>query len=127
VECVLDIPTRSSLVVTVLGVSCDLGQTVNTPPPVVDGLFQQVCDKNVGDSIGIFAGNDEGRYLYGAGTQARIWFHQGVSNHALNPPQGRVEGTFPNWTISYEDGDHPDVPGEPDFADLVLGVQATVR
>ena len=34
VECVLDIPTRSSLVVTVLGVSCDLGAKVDTPPPV---------------------------------------------------------------------------------------------
>lgn len=127
VECVLDIPRRSSLVVTVLGVGCHLGQRLNTPPPVADKLFDNVCNQKVGDSIGIFAGNDEGRYLYGAGTQARIWFHQGVSNHVLNPPQGRVEGTFPNWTISYEDGDHPDVPGEPDFADLVLGVQATVR
>jgi hypothetical protein len=111
----------------VLGVSCDLGQKVNTPPPVADAVFLQVCDKNVGDSIGIFAGNDEGWYLYQAGTQARIWFHQGVSNRALNPAQGRLEGTFPNWTISYEDGDHPGAPGEPDFADLVLGVKATLR
>jgi hypothetical protein len=128
VECVLDIPTRSSLVVTVLGVNCDLaGQKVNTPPPVAQDVFLNVCRTNVGDSAGIFAGNDEGRYLYDAGTQARIRFHQGTSTHALNPPGGRLEGTYPNWTISLEDGDHPGAPGEPDFADLVLGIQATAR
>ena len=127
VECVLDIPRRSSLVVTLLGVSCRLGQTITTPPPVADMLLQHVCDKKVGDSMGVFPGNDEGPYLYQAGTQARIRFLQGASNRALNPPEGRLEGTFPNWTIRYEDGDNPGAPGEPDFADSVLGVQATVR
>jgi PKD repeat protein len=129
VECVLDIPARSSLVLTVLGVNCELGgPLINTPPPVADELFIKVCSSvQVGDSTGIFAGNDEGRYLYDAGTQARIRFHQSASTHALNPPAGRLEGTYPNWTISFEDGDHPDTPGEPDFADVVLGVQATLR
>ncbi|MEA2724066.1 MAG: hypothetical protein QOH59_1837 [Gemmatimonadales bacterium] len=127
VECVLDIPRRSSLVVTVLGVNCHLRQRLDTPPPVADKLFDNVCIQKVGDSMGIFAGNEEGRILYEAGTQARIWIHQGVSDQALNPPAGRLEGTFPNWTISYEDGDHPNAPGEPDFANSVLRVQATVR
>ncbi len=125
VECVLDIPARSNLRVTIRGVSCDLGQQVSTPPPIYDWLFINVCDKMVGDSDWIWASNDQGRWLYQAGTQARIWFHQGVSNRALNPAEGRLEGTFPNWTISYEDGDHPGAPGEPDFTDLVLGVEAT--
>jgi len=128
VECVLDIPARSSLKLNVLGVSCDLGgQNVTAPPPVLAVMFLNVCNKvNVGDSNGIFAGNDEGLYLYQAGTQARIWFRQSDNaNHSLNPPQGRVEGTYPNWTISYDDGDHPGAPGEPDFSDFVLGVQAT--
>jgi PKD repeat protein len=130
VECVLDIPTRSSLVLNVLGVSCDLGgQNVSAPPPVLAVMFINVCNKvNVGDFNGIFAGNDEGRYLYQAGTQARIWFRQSdKAGHPLNPPQGRLEGNYPNWKISIEDGDHPGAPGEPDFADFVLGVQATAR
>jgi PKD repeat protein len=130
VECVLDIPTRSSLVLNVLGVSCELGgQNVSAPPPVLAVMFNNVCNNvNVGDSNGIFAGNDEGRYLYQAGTQARIWFRQSNSpGHPVNPPQGRLEGTYPNWTLSFDDGDHPGVPGEPDFDDLVLGVQATAR
>ena len=130
VECVLDIPTRSSLVVNVLGVSCELGgQNVSAPPPVLAVVINNVCNGvPVGFSNGIFAGNDEGRYLYQAGTQARIWFRQSSSpGHPVNPPQGRLEGTYPNWTISYDDGDHPGEPGEPDFTDLVLGVQATAR
>jgi hypothetical protein len=88
-----------------------------------------VCNKvHVGDSMGIFAGNDEGLYVFQAGTQARIWFRQSEkAGHPLNPPQGRVEGSLPNWTISIEDGDHPGAPGEPDFTDLVLGVRATAR
>jgi PKD repeat protein len=125
VECVLDIPVRSSLVVTINGVSCDVGQYVDVPAPVYTGLFLNVCTKVVGDAEGIFAGNDEGRWLYLAGTQARIWFHQ--ATRTVKPAQGHLEGTYPNWTISYEDGDLPDTPGEPDFADLVLGVQATAR
>jgi PKD repeat protein len=130
VECVLDIPTRSTLVLTVLGVNCDLGaQNVTAPPPVASVLFLSVCNKvHVGDSMGIFAGNDEGLYVFQAGTQARIWFRQSEkAGHPLNPPQGRVEGSLPNWTISIEDGDHPGAPGEPDFTDLVLGVRATAR
>jgi PKD repeat protein len=128
VECVLDIPARSILTVTIRGVSCDLGQQVSTPPPIYDWLFINVCNRPVGESTDIWASNDQGRWVYQAGTQARIWFHQGVTGRALNPAQGRLEGTFPNWTISYDDGDHPGAPGEPDFTDLVLGVEArTVR
>jgi hypothetical protein len=125
VECVLDISARSNLRVTIRGVSCDLGLQVSTPPPIYDWLLVNACDKLVGYSDWIWASNDQGKWLYEAGTQARIWFHQGVSARALNPPEGRLEGTFPNWTISYEDGDHPGAPGEPDFTDLVLGVEAT--
>jgi hypothetical protein len=79
----------------------------------------------VGYSDWIWASNDQGKWLYQAGTQARIWFNRAASNRALNPAEARLEGTFPNWTISYEDGDHPGAPGEPDFTDLVLGVEAT--
>ena len=45
VECVLDIPTRSNLRVTIRGVSCDLGLQVSTPPPIYDWLLINACDK----------------------------------------------------------------------------------
>jgi PKD repeat protein len=128
VECVLDIPTKSSLKVTVLGVSCELVEKVSTPPPVGDQLFITVCHNQVGDAIGIFGGKLDALWVYQAGTQARIWFTQDdKAGRPLNPPAGRVEGSFPDWTLSFEDGDHPGAPGEPDFSDLVLGVKATAR
>ena len=65
--------------------------------------------------------------MYEAGTQARIRFTQGDTNRPVNPPEGRLEGTFPDWTISFEDGDHPGAAGEPDFSDVVIGVHATPR
>jgi PKD repeat protein len=127
VECVLDIPAQSTLKTTLLGISCDLAQKFSTPPPVGDQLFIDVCRKAVGDAIGIFGGEHDELWVYQAGSQARIWFTQGDAKRSLNPPEGRLEGTFPDWTIIIEDGDHPGEPGEPDFSDLVLGVKATVR
>jgi PKD repeat protein len=127
VECVLDIPTRSTLKVTLNGVSCDLVQKVSTPPPVGDQMFSSVCNSKVGDAAGIFGGVLDELWMYQAGSQARIWFTRGNATRALNPPEGRLEGTFPDWILSFEDGDHPGAPGEPDFTDVVLGVHATAR
>jgi hypothetical protein len=41
------------------------------------------------------------------------------------PPQIRIEGTYPDWTLSIDDGGNTGRPGEPDFNDLVLAVHAT--
>ena len=37
---------------------------------------------------------------------------------------GDDPGSFPNWTINFEDGDNAGQPGEPDFADVVFRVEA---
>ena len=86
-----------------------------------------MCNNKVGDAIGIFGGRLDELWIYQSGTQARIWFTQGSASHALNPPAGHLEGNFPDWTLSFEDGDHPGAPGEPDFTDVVVGIHATVR
>ncbi len=127
VECVLDIPTRSTLRLTVNGVSCSLDAKISAPPPSGDQMFLAVCGRKVGDTTGIFGGPLDELWVYEAGGQARIWFTRANSNRVLNPPEGRVEGTWPNWTLSFEDGDHPGAPGEPDFSDVVIGVTATPR
>jgi len=125
VECVLDIAARSTLKLTLLGINCDLVEKISTPPPVGDQVFFSVCRTHtVGDALGIFGGRLDELWVYQAGTQARIWFTQGVSTAPLDPPAGHLEGTFPDWTLSFEDGDHPGAPGEPDFTDVVLEVQA---
>ncbi|HEV8456446.1 MAG TPA: hypothetical protein VGQ24_16250, partial [Gemmatimonadales bacterium] len=63
------------------------------------------------------------------GSQVRIRFVQGIpdADHpVLGSPAAHFVGTFPNWTINFEDGADPGGAGEPDFIDVVLGVHATV-
>jgi PKD repeat protein len=128
VDCVLDMPQRATLKATIVGVNCALVERVATPPPVGDQLFVSVCLNKVGDAIGIFGGEQDELWVYQAGSQAHIWFVQDdKAPRPLNPPQGRVEGNFPDWTLHFEDGDLPGAPGEPDFSDLVLGIKATAR
>jgi PKD repeat protein len=128
VECVLDIPTRSTLKLTLNGVSCNLVEKISAPPPAGDQMFLSVCNSKVGDATGIFGGALDELWMYQAGSQARIWFTQDLNPpRPLNPPEGHLEGNYPDWTLSFEDGDHPGAPGEPDFTDIVVGVHATVR
>ncbi|MEO8089413.1 MAG: PKD domain-containing protein [Gemmatimonadales bacterium] len=134
VDCVLDIPARSTLKLKLLGISCNprtaTDAKITAPPPVGDQIFLSLCWKTAGPELGVFGGKLDELIVYQAGTQARIWFHQGTAvpaGRVLDPPAGRVEGAFPDWTISFEDGDHPDAAGEPEFTDVVLGVHATPR
>jgi PKD repeat protein len=129
VECVLDMPVRSTLKTTLLGVNCTLVEKLSTPPPVGDQLFISVCNNKPGDAIGIFGGRLDELWVYEAGTQARIWFTQALPKpgQTLNPAAGQLTGNYPDWTLSFEDGDHPGAPGEPDFTDVVVGVHATGR
>jgi PKD repeat protein len=127
VECVLDMPARATLKTTLLGVNCELVEKLSTPPPIGDQLFVSVCNNKPGDAIGIFGGRLDDLWVYESGTQARIWFTQGnpKPGQTLNPAAGQLTGSFPDWTLSFEDGDHPGAPGEPDFSDVVVGVHAT--
>jgi PKD repeat protein len=134
VDCVLDIPARSTLKLKLLAIDCDprrlTGSKISTPPPVGDQSFLSVCWRTVGEEIGVFGGRLDELIVYQAGTQARIWFTQGdaaANVPAPAPPAGQLVGSFPDWTINFEDGDHAGAPGEPDFSDVVLGVHATVR
>jgi PKD repeat protein len=134
VECVLDIPARSTLRLKLLQVQCDLRHwdlsRVSTPPPVGDQLYLSVCSQPVGKDVGVFGGTMDELWVYESGTQARIWFTQGderPSEPPRGPPAGQVSGTFPNWTLNFDDGDNAGAPGEPNFTDLIIGVQATQR
>jgi PKD repeat protein len=130
VECVLDMTARSTLKLKLLTVHCDIGHynlsKISTPPPVGDQVFLSVCQLPVGKELGVFGGPLDILWVYQAGTQARIWFSQGVPRAGeppRGPPAGQLTGTFPDWTLSFDDGDN----APPDFTDLVVGVHATVR
>ncbi len=130
VECILDIPVQSTMKLKLLQINCDIqGNRVTTPPPIGDQVFLNVCiNGTVGQELGIFGGPTDSLIVFPAGSQVRIWLTQGTPNRGdppLAPPAGSLTGTFPEWTINWEDGDNPGGEGEPDFSDIVLGVRAT--
>ena len=128
VECLLDISSPSNIKLKLIGLSCNLlGERITIPPPSSDQVFLSVCTRAVGDSTKIFGGPGDTAFRYEAGSQVRIWFTQGTPRSgepAVGTPAGQVVGSFPNWTINFEDGARPGDPGEPDFADVVLQVDA---
>ncbi len=132
VECILDIPVQSTMRLTLLQINCDIrGNRITTPPPISDQVFLNVCrNGTVGQELGIFGGPTDSLIVFPAGSQVRIWLTQGTPNKGdppLAPPAGSLTGTFPEWTINWEDGDNAGGEGEPDFIDIVLGVRATER
>jgi PKD repeat protein len=131
VDCALDITARSTVRLKLLAVSCiDRGQKVVAAPPINDQVFLSVCLLPVGEDRGIFGGPEDHAIVYEAGSQVVIRFHQGTTRKAGEPlpaaPAARFTGTYPDWTIEFEDGFNPTGAGEPDFADVVLGVHANV-
>jgi PKD repeat protein len=128
VDCALNITSRSTIKLKLLGLSCDLaGERITIPPPSGDQVFLNVCSRTMGDSTRIFGGPGDTAFIYEAGSQVVIRFTQGTAGSGEPTPvapAGQVTGTFPNWTINFEDGARPGDPGEPDFTDVVLQVDA---
>jgi PKD repeat protein len=134
VDCAFNVPVKSTMKVTILGIDCANvpgGQRVVAPPPVGDQMFLNVCTLPVGSSIGIFGGPLDELIVYEAGSQVVIRFFQGFADGSgtlyPNPPSATFEGTFPDWTMHFEDSSQPGGPNEPDFADVVIGLHATPK
>ena len=129
VDCAFNVPVRSTMKLKILGLSCDLRkQRVVTPDPIGDQVFLSVCIHNVGEELGIFGGPEDELIVYEAGSQVVIRFVQGIPNNGgppLGPPSATFTGTYPDWTMNFEDGANPGQAGEPDFADVVIGLHAT--
>ena|GEM_PF-2397328 len=131
IDCAFNVPVKSTMKVTILDLNCDLmGQRFVAPPPIGDQMFLNICTLAVGSSIGIFGGPLDELIIYEAGSQVVVRFFQGFPSKdhpTLVPPSATFEGTFPDWTMHFEDGSQPGEPGEPDFADVVIGLHATPK
>jgi len=62
---------------------------------------------------------------FDAGSQLQAQITSGSTDPTRVPPQLRISGDFPTWTLEFDDGENPTGPGEPDFNDLVMEVNAT--
>jgi PKD repeat protein len=129
VDCILNLTAKSTVRLKLAAISCDLGgQRITIPPPILDQVFLNVCLRTAGEELGIFGGPTDSLIVFEAGSQVTIRFTQGTAgrNEPIpGPPSGQLLGSFPNWTINFEDGANPGGEGEPDFTDVILEVKAT--
>jgi hypothetical protein len=97
------------------------GNKLEIIAPIMQVLFTNGCAEPVGTVYQLNQGNP-----FEAGTEIQARFTQGTpTTPPPTPPvapQIRVEGTYPDWTLSIDDGGTG--PNEPDFNDIVLVVHA---
>ena len=127
VDCVLDLTQRATVTVTLSSVNCELGaSSITKPAPNGAQVFGNVCTRTAGEEYTFVDGTGAPRVFEVGPLTLR--FTQGVADPgdpAVGPPAGEIEGTFGSWNISIDDGGNPTGPGEPDFSDVILAVEAT--
>ncbi len=127
VECTLDIASSSNVRINLSSIDCELGGRVESPSPRFQSIFFNVCAQTLPQTRRLLDATGA-PLVVAAGTQVKIRFVQREPDPIdppTGPPAAHLEGTFPNWTISIDDGGNVGGTGEPDFTDVVLTVQAT--
>jgi hypothetical protein len=122
VSCPLTLTSKSTVTITLTTVSCNAnGNTLTITSPITETVFTDGCHTPAGTVYTI-----NGGAAFDAGTDLEATVTSGSTDPARIPPAVSITGTFPTWTLNFDDGEDPTGPGEPDFNDLVITVQATV-
>jgi PKD repeat protein len=127
-NCLLDITQRATLTITLTSESCELGGNqfhIRQPLAIRQVVFFNGCNEIVGTQYPVRDATGAPAVIE-AGTQIQTQFRNTTTPTPGNPAI-RLEGTFPTWTMRIDDGGNPGGPGEPDFDDIVLTIQATPR
>jgi PKD repeat protein len=123
VECGLTLTNAATVVVEVTSRDCTAeGNTlIITEPDDPDSVvFDDGCSVAVGTTF-----NLNGGAAYAAGTELRAQMISGSDDPERIAPALQVTGAYPQWTLSFDDGEDPTGPGEPDFNDIIMTVTAT--
>lgn len=121
VSCPLTLTQRSTVTITLTTVSCNAnGDALRITSPITETVFTDGCHQTQGTVYAINGGN-----AFNAGTDLVVSVTSGSTDPNRIPPAVSLTGTYPTWTLNFDDGEDPTGPGEPDFNDLVLTVQAT--
>jgi len=130
VDCSLTMIQRVTVKFTMVSRACELsGNRLSTTAPAPpQTVFNNLCNRAPGEQYTLL---DAGGLplVLPAGTQLAIQFRQGTGDPgdpATGDPGIQVEGNYPNWTLRIDDGGNAAAPGEPDFDDAVVSVQATL-
>lgn len=120
-SCDLVLTDAASVKVTLESASCTAnGNTfqITEPTPVVT-LFTDGCHTPAPGT----AFDLNGGVKYDAGTHLKAQVISGSTKQQIAPAL-HVEGSYPTWTLKFDDGEDA-TPPEPDFNDLVITVTAT--
>jgi PKD repeat protein len=120
---------KSQVTITMTSRNCELvGNRVTVQQPTRQSVFDNICTRDVPPVYTVKDVNGAtATFLEGA--QLPIQFTRGdprAGDPPAGPPVARVRGTFPDWTITIDDGGNPQGQNEPDFNDVILAVHATV-
>jgi PKD repeat protein len=109
VACTLKLEQEAGFKVVLNSTNCEAhGNIFRVTAPVTGTLTNDGCYEKSGKTLQ-FAGP------FPAGTEISA---EVVAPRLTNPPQLRVTGSYPQWTLTYEDG------GDADFNDLVMTLTA---
>jgi PKD repeat protein len=130
VNCSLGITQRSTVKITIVSEDCELAGdklTINIFGQAEQTAFFNLCNRSVGEEYIVKDATGTSPLVFQAGTTLPLRFHQGPqgNNPPVSDPGVRITGSYPNWTLNIDDGGAAGTPGEPDFNDVVLSVQAT--
>jgi PKD repeat protein len=127
VTCELSLTQASTVTLTLTSSSCQLsGNNVVVAQPISQNVFFNSCALPANSKYTVKDAN--GAPLTIQPGVLRIRLHQGTASLGSptpGAPAGKMDGSYPNWTINFDDGGTPGIPGEPDFNDVVLSVTAT--
>jgi PKD repeat protein len=119
--CSLTLTQPARVTATIVSNSCSAtGNEVAITAPVTATLFADGCTVAPNSTVAT-----NGGVAFPAGTTLQFAVRSGISSNATLqfPPSVRVSGTYPRWTLTFDDGYGG--AGEPDFNDLVILIIAT--
>ena len=128
VDCSLVMTQTVTVKAVMVSSSCELiGNRLTSREPVLQNIFFNLCARQPGEEH-VITDASGAPLVFTAGTELALRFFQGTAG-AGDPPTGdpgiRIDGTFPTWTLNIDDGGAAGTPGEPDFNDAVVTIQAT--
>jgi PKD repeat protein len=120
-SCDLVLDANATVTVKLESASCTArGNTFQITEPIAATLFTDGCYSPApGTSFNLNGGG-----VFAAGTHLKAQVISGSSKQKAAPAL-HVEGSYPTWTLKFDDGEDINPPTEPDFNDLVITVTAT--
>ena len=127
VSCGLDMTQKSHIKVTLLSNACTARGNALTMTVPSQGFTQKIFSSGCTLTAPVTFDVKGTNGTFDAGTELQVQMTSGSTEADRVPPQLKITGDFPQWTLEFDDGEDPTKPGEPDFNDLVLQVNAEVR